>query len=115
MSTFNRYVPMIIATGVGVMSGFYIWEPMFKRYDRQVDRAESKGTWNYEVVQQTRSEERTRDADAVASNIAASNVNTSSDLSASVSAPASAPASAAPATPAAPSEAKTDASPSKST
>ncbi|KAF9425420.1 hypothetical protein BGZ94_007537 [Podila epigama] len=46
---------MVIATGVGVMS-------------------ESKGTWQYEVVQQTRAEERNRDADEVAANIAATRV-----------------------------------------
>ncbi|KAG0229458.1 hypothetical protein BGX31_006181 [Mortierella sp. GBA43] len=43
------------------MSGVYIWQPMFQKYQR-----ESKGTWQYEVVQQTRAEELNRHADAVA-------------------------------------------------
>jgi len=30
----NRNMPLVIAAGVGVMSGFYIWEPMFKKYQR---------------------------------------------------------------------------------
>ncbi|KAG0376693.1 hypothetical protein BGX24_007340 [Mortierella sp. AD032] len=61
--SFNRNIPMVIAAGVGVMSGFYIWEPMFKKYQR-----ESKGTWQYEVVQQTRVEEMNRQAEAAVAN-----------------------------------------------
>ncbi|KAF9199099.1 hypothetical protein BGZ49_010821 [Haplosporangium sp. Z 27] len=57
----NRYIPLIVAAGIGVMSGYYIWEPSLRAYQR-----ESKGTWNYEVVQQTRSEELNRHADSVA-------------------------------------------------
>ncbi|KAG0248266.1 hypothetical protein BG011_000263 [Mortierella polycephala] len=59
--SFNRYIPLVIATGIGVMSGFYIWNPMFRKY-----QMESKGTWQYEVVQQTRTEELKRDADTAA-------------------------------------------------
>lgn len=33
--SFNRNIPLVIAAGVGIMSGFYIWEPMFKKYQRQ--------------------------------------------------------------------------------
>ncbi|KAF9911436.1 hypothetical protein EC991_003692 [Linnemannia zychae] len=61
--SFNRNIPLVIAAGVGVMSGFYIWEPMFKKYQR-----ESKGTWQYEVVQQTRAEEMNRQAEAAVAN-----------------------------------------------
>ncbi|KAF9349263.1 hypothetical protein BGX26_012416 [Mortierella sp. AD094] len=57
----NRNIPLIVAVGVGVMSGFYIWEPTLKKYQR-----ESKGTWNYEVVQQTRAEELNHHADTIA-------------------------------------------------
>ncbi|KAF8939640.1 hypothetical protein EDD21DRAFT_444153 [Dissophora ornata] len=58
----NRNIPLVVAVGVGVLSGFYIWEPSLKKYQR-----ESKGTWQYEVVQQTRAEEMNQHADAVAS------------------------------------------------
>ncbi|KAK3823550.1 MAG: hypothetical protein J3Q66DRAFT_437885 [Benniella sp.] len=57
----NRNIPLFVAAGVGVLSGLYIWEPVLKKYQR-----ESKGTWQYEVVQQTRAEELNRHADAVA-------------------------------------------------
>ncbi|KAF9289220.1 hypothetical protein BGZ68_009819 [Mortierella alpina] len=63
----NRHIPAIIAAGVGIMSGFYIWEPMFKKYQR-----ESKGTWQYEVVQQTRAEEMNRHAEAAVASASAS-------------------------------------------
>ncbi|KAF9184229.1 hypothetical protein BGZ51_003474 [Haplosporangium sp. Z 767] len=59
--SFNRNIPLIVAAGIGVMSGFYIWDPMFRKYQK-----ESKGTWQYEVVQQTRTEELKHDADAAA-------------------------------------------------
>ncbi|KAG0237169.1 hypothetical protein BGW42_001745 [Actinomortierella wolfii] len=58
MNPINRNIPLLVAAGVGIFTGFYIWEPMFKKYER-----ESKGTWNYEVVQQTRAEELKRVAD----------------------------------------------------
>ncbi|KAG0241624.1 hypothetical protein BGW41_005640 [Actinomortierella wolfii] len=58
MNPINRNIPLLVAAGVGVFTGFYIWEPMFKKYER-----ESKGTWNYEIVQQTRAEELKRAAD----------------------------------------------------
>ncbi|KAF9968870.1 hypothetical protein BGZ70_000014 [Mortierella alpina] len=64
----NRHIPAIIAAGVGIMSGFYIWEPMFKKYQR-----ESKGTWQYEVVQQTRAEEMNRHAEAAVASVSAAN------------------------------------------
>ncbi|KAG0267379.1 hypothetical protein BGZ95_002856 [Linnemannia exigua] len=83
--SFNRNIPMVIAAGVGVMSGFYIWEPMFKKYQR-----ESKGTWQYEVVQQTRAEEMNRQAEA-----AVANVNADVATAASTSTTASAEAAAA--------------------
>ncbi|KAF9959716.1 hypothetical protein BGZ72_008963 [Mortierella alpina] len=67
----NRHIPAIIAAGVGIMSGFYIWEPMFKKYQR-----ESKGTWQYEVVQQTRAEEMNRQADAAVASASASTPST---------------------------------------
>ncbi|KAF9426984.1 hypothetical protein BGZ76_002521 [Entomortierella beljakovae] len=57
----NRNIPLVVAIGVGVMSGFYIWEPSLKKYQR-----ESKGTWQYEVVQQTRAEEMNSHADSIA-------------------------------------------------
>ncbi|KAG9066570.1 hypothetical protein KI688_012478 [Linnemannia hyalina] len=92
--SFNRNIPLAIAAGVGVMSGFYIWEPMFKKYQR-----ESKGTWQYEVVQQTRAEEMNRHADA-----AVANANAAAAASTSISTPGSTspvvppvPAQAAPA------------------
>ncbi|KAG0368037.1 hypothetical protein BC939DRAFT_488518 [Gamsiella multidivaricata] len=68
----NRNIPLIVAVGVGVMSGFYIWEPTLKKYQR-----ESKGTWQYEVVQQTRAEEMNRHADEVAEATGASNIASS--------------------------------------
>ncbi|KAF9373705.1 hypothetical protein CPB97_000371 [Podila verticillata] len=86
--SFNRNIPLVIAAGVGIMSGFYIWEPMFKKYQR-----ESKGTWQYEVVQQTREEERNRVADAAASSL--SN-NASTPSPSTVSTPSTAPASSSP-------------------
>ncbi|KAF9175435.1 hypothetical protein BGX21_003519 [Mortierella sp. AD011] len=61
MNSINRNIPLAVAIGVGVMSGFYIWEPVLKKYQR-----ESKGTWSYEVVQQTRAEELNHHANAVA-------------------------------------------------
>ncbi|KAH7052486.1 hypothetical protein BKA57DRAFT_502655 [Linnemannia elongata] len=104
--SFNRNIPLVIAAGVGVMSGFYIWEPMFKKYQR-----ESKGTWQYEVVQQTRAEEMNRQAEA-----AVANANVATAASTSTSTPGSAspvvPAKGAPApvdtnVPVAPSSAET--------
>ncbi|KAF9541048.1 hypothetical protein EC957_003436 [Mortierella hygrophila] len=92
--SFNRNIPLVIAAGVGVMSGFYIWEPMFKKYQR-----ESKGTWQYEVVQQTRAEEMNRHADAVVANAnaaAAASTSTSTPGSTSPVVPP-VPAQAAPA------------------
>ncbi|KAF8939140.1 hypothetical protein BGZ47_008283 [Haplosporangium gracile] len=77
--SFNRNIPLVIAAGVGVMSGFYIWEPMFKKYQR-----ESKGTWQYEVVQQTRVEEMNRQAEA-----AVANANVAAAASTSAPEPAS--------------------------
>ncbi|KAG0042505.1 hypothetical protein BGZ83_000389 [Gryganskiella cystojenkinii] len=59
--SFNRNIPLLIAATVGVMSGYYIWEPMFKKYQR-----ESKGTWDYKVVQETRAAEMKNQADAIA-------------------------------------------------
>ncbi|KAF9100455.1 hypothetical protein BGX27_000401 [Mortierella sp. AM989] len=82
----NRNIPLIVAVGVGVMSGFYIWEPSLKKYQR-----ESKGTWQYEVVQQTRSEELNHHADTVAD---ATNLQTNSTgKSAENPAPATVPSS----------------------
>ncbi|KAF9146989.1 hypothetical protein BG015_011429 [Linnemannia schmuckeri] len=105
--SFNRNIPLVIAAGVGVMSGFYIWEPMFKKYQR-----ESKGTWQYEVVQQTRAEEMNRQAEA-----AVANANVTAAASTSTPEPASpavppVPAQGAPApvdtsAPVAPSSAET--------
>ncbi|KAF9335588.1 hypothetical protein BGZ91_010443 [Linnemannia elongata] len=92
--SFNRNIPLVIAAGVGVMSGFYIWEPMFKKYQR-----ESKGTWQYEVVQQTRAEEMNRQAEAAVANAnvaAAASTSTSTPGSASPAVP-SVPAKGAPA------------------
>ncbi|KAF9572273.1 hypothetical protein EC968_010064 [Mortierella alpina] len=83
----NRHIPAIIAAGVGIMSGFYIWEPMFKKYQR-----ESKGTWQYEVVQQTRAEEMNRHAEAAAASTSASTPITEPSGS---TAPASPPAAVA--------------------
>ncbi|KAF9119873.1 hypothetical protein BGW39_011854 [Mortierella sp. 14UC] len=76
--SFNRNIPLVIAAGVGVMSGFYIWEPMFKKYQR-----ESKGTWQYEVVQQTRADEMNRQAEA-----AVANANVAAAASTSITTPA---------------------------
>ncbi|KAF9157599.1 hypothetical protein DFQ27_004826 [Actinomortierella ambigua] len=61
MNPINRNIPLIVAVGVGVFTGLYIWEPMFKKYQR-----ESKGTWQYDVVQQTRAEELKHVADQAA-------------------------------------------------
>ncbi|KAF9933080.1 hypothetical protein FBU30_006581 [Linnemannia zychae] len=66
--SYNRNIPLLVAAGIGVLSGIYIWEPMFKKYQR-----ESKGTWQYEVVQQTRAEELKREADAAAKAVNAAN------------------------------------------
>ncbi|KAG0292564.1 hypothetical protein BGZ96_003987 [Linnemannia gamsii] len=92
--SFNRNIPLVIAAGVGVMSGFYIWEPMFKKYQR-----ESKGTWQYEVVQQTRAEEMNRHAEAAVANAngaAAASTSTPTTGSASPAVPP-VPAQGAPA------------------
>ncbi|KAG0328779.1 hypothetical protein BG000_000309 [Podila horticola] len=99
--SFNRNIPLVIAAGVGVMSGFYIWEPMFKK--------ESKGTWQYEVVQQTREEERNRVADAAASSLANNSTPATSTTS-----PASTPASSAPEASSRSTTAPSEASPSPS-
>ncbi|CAO3565858.1 unnamed protein product [Mortierella alpina] len=71
------------------MSGFYIWEPMFKKYQR-----ESKGTWQYEVVQQTRAEEMNRHAEAALASASATNPTTELSVSTTTVSPA-APASPA--------------------
>ncbi|KAG0036118.1 hypothetical protein BGZ82_004667 [Podila clonocystis] len=98
--SFNRNIPLVIAAGVGVMSGFYIWEPI-----------ESKGTWQYEIVQQTREEERNRVADAAASSIAANASTPSSTASTTlVSASVPGPQSSSPSTAAVSSEASPSAS-----
>ncbi|GJJ73366.1 hypothetical protein EMPS_05724 [Entomortierella parvispora] len=70
--SFNRNIPVIIAATVGVMSGMYVWEPMFKKYQR-----ESKGTWDYKVVQETRAAEMRGDADKTAAAIAPSSASSS--------------------------------------
>ncbi|KAF9993239.1 hypothetical protein BGZ80_002262 [Entomortierella chlamydospora] len=85
MNGINRSIPLIVAIGVGVMSGFYIWEPVLKKYQR-----ESKGTWNYEVVQQTRAEELNHHANAVAE---ATGATTTQTTTATTGAPAEKPAS----------------------
>ncbi|KAG0025389.1 hypothetical protein BGZ81_007198 [Podila clonocystis] len=98
--SFNRNIPLVIAAGVGVMSGFYIWEPI-----------ESKGTWQYEVVQQTREEERNRVADAAASSLAANASTPASTVSTTlVSASVPGPESSSPSITAVSSEASPSAS-----
>ncbi|KAI1313370.1 hypothetical protein EDD11_002680 [Mortierella claussenii] len=98
MSFLNRNAPLLIAIGVGVLSGLYIWEPSLKQYQR-----ESKGTWNYDVVKQTRAEEMNEHADQVAG-ATASTTHGSSPSTPAAGAPSSAaptaPVSAPPSTPA---------------
>ncbi|KAF9918221.1 hypothetical protein BX616_009874 [Lobosporangium transversale] len=98
MSLMNRYIPLAIAVGVGVFSGYYIWEPSLKKYQK-----ESKGTWNYDVVKQTRAEEMNQHADQLAGTSGASKPADAPSSSSSSSSPespivAATAAAAAPAT-----------------
>jgi len=67
---------------------------------------ESKGTWQYEVVQQTRAEEMNREAEAAVANANAAAATTAAATSSPTATPTAATAELTPATATTPSETK---------